>query len=321
MKAIGHESAAPRVRLGISACLLGQPVRYDGGDKRDAFLTGLLGRYVEWVPVCPELEVGMGVPREPVQLVQIGGVTHMIAHPSGRDWTQAMNRYARRRVDELAAEDLCGYVLKNHSPSCGMEHVKLYGASGEAPQRNGQGLFAAALLQRFPLLPVEEEGRLQDPDLRENFIERIFAFRRLRDFFQPRWRMAGLVEFHAAHKLQLMAHSAAGATALGRVVAAAPRCSRSEVRCEYEQRFMELLRRPATRRRQVNVLQHMLGYFKKDLKAGARQELAAVIEEYRLGRVPRLVPVTRLRHSAQVLGPSWLQRQTYLEPYPRELMA
>lgn len=311
--------AGPRLKLGISACLLGQEVRYDGGHKRNAFLTDQLGRFVEWVPVCPELEAGMGVPRESVQLVQIGGATHMIATHSGRDWTAEMSGYARRRVSELGGEDLCGYVLKKDSPSCGMERVKLYGAAGQAPERKGRGLFAAALLERFPSLPVEEEGRLQDPLLRENFIERVFAWRRLRDFFQARWRVAGLVEFHAAHKLQLMAHSAAGATALGRVVATAQRHPREALRAAYEQGFMELLRRPATRRRHVNVLQHMLGSFKKDLRPEARQDLAAVIEEYRLERVPLIVPVTLLRHYVRLQGPAWLRKQTYLEPHPREL--
>lgn len=310
----------PRLRLGISACLLGQEVRFDGGHKRNAFLTDLLGRYVEWVPVCPEIEVGMGVPRETVQLVQIGGSTHMVANQSGRDWTADLHRYAHRRVEELAGEELCGYVLKKDSPSCGMERVKLYGGPGQAPERKGRGLFAAALLERFPALPVEEEGRLQDAVLRENFIERIFAWQRLRDFFQPRWSVAGLVEFHAAHKLQLMAHNAVGATALGRVVAAAKGRARDEVRREYEQAFMELLRRPATRRRHVNVLQHMLGYFKKDLNAAARQDVAAVIEEYRLELVPLIVPVTLVRHYVRLQGVEWMQRQTYLEPHPRELM-
>lgn len=315
-----NAGAAPRLRLGISACLLGQEVRYDGGHKRNPFLIERLGQYVEWVPVCPEVEVGMGVPRETVQMVQIGGTTHMIANQSGRDWTVEMNHYARRRVAELAGEKLCGYILKKDSPSCGMERVQLYGAFGQAPERKGRGLFAAALMERFPVLPVEDEGRLQDPVLRENFVERIFAWRRLCDFFTPRWRLAGLVEFHAAHKLQLMAHGATGATALERLVAGAQARPRDEVRREYEQGFMELLRRPATRTRHASVLQHMLEYFKKDLKPEVRRDLATSIEEYRQGLVPLIVPVALLRHDVRLQGVEWLQKQTYLEPYPRELM-
>jgi len=308
------------MKLGISACLLGHEVRYNGGHKRNPFLTDLLGRYVEWVPVCPEVEVGMGTPRETVQLIQIDGAVHMLASQSGRDWTAGMNRWARRRVQQLAGEELCGYVLKKDSPSCGMERVRLYPEQGSTPARNGRGLFAAALLERFPALPIEEEGRLEDPLLRESFVERIFACHRLQQFFQPRWRIAGLVEFHAAHKLQLMSHQPAAAAALGRLVAEAKTWPREELRRRYEQAFMQLLSRPATVKRHVNVLQHMLGTFKKQLKPEVRQALAARIEEYRRGLVPLIVPVTLLRHYAELEGIAWLQRQTYLEPHPKELM-
>lgn len=236
----------PRLRLGVSACLLGQPVRYDGGHKRDPWLCEQLGPLVEWRPVCPEVELGMGTPRETVQLVEIGGSTHMIAGRSGRDWTEPMNAWARRRLDELASEGLRGYVLKKDSPSCGLAGVKLSPEQGTAPARNGRGLFAAALLERFPLLPVEDEGRLQDAHLRENFIERIFAYDRLLRFFQPRWRISGLLEFHAAHKLQLISHGASETAALGRLVAAAKQLPRDELRQRYQIAFMHLLARQRT---------------------------------------------------------------------------
>lgn len=315
-----HEaSACLRPRLGISTCLLGQPVRFDGGHKGNAFLTSGLGRYVEWVPVCPELEVGMGVPREPVQLVQIAGETHMIAVESGRDWTGVMNRYAHRRGEELAGEDLCGYVLKNHSPSCGMGHVKLYCADLQSPTRQGRGLFAAALLERYPALPVEEAERLGNPVSREHFVERIFAEHRLRAFFRLEWSVAGLVEFHVAHELQLMAHSAAGATALGRLVAASQGHPLREIKREYERKFTEILRRPTTRVRHIRVLLYLSEYFKEHLKSEARQDLAAAIEAYRLGQIPLIVPVMQGSRIAELHGVEWLQRQTYLNPYPEGL--
>ncbi len=312
-------SIGSRPRLGISACLLGQPVRFDGGHKGNTFLTSGLGRYVEWVPVCPEMEAGMGVPREPVQLVQIAGETHMIAADSGRDWTGVMNRYAHRRGEELAGEELCGYILKNHSPSCGMGHVKLYRTDLQSPTRQGRGLFAAALLERFPALPVEEGERLENPVFREHFVERIFAEHRLRALFRTEWSVAELVRFHAAHHLQLMAHSARDGTALGRLVADAQERPLDEVRREYEQRFTEILRRPTTRLRHFRVLLHLSEYFKKHLRPEARRDLAAAIEAYRLGEIPLIVPVKQGLNIAELHGVEWLQRQTYLSPYPEEL--
>jgi len=171
------------VRIGISACLLGEEVRFDGGHKRDSFLTEILGPHVQWVPVCPEVEVGMGTPREPVRLFRSGSELRMVTVHTGHDYTEAMNRWAEERVRQLDREDLCGYVLKKDSPSCGMEGVKVYGRS-DVPERAGRGLFAQVLMTHMPWLPVEEEARLTDPRLRENFLERIFALRWLKDFLR-----------------------------------------------------------------------------------------------------------------------------------------
>jgi uncharacterized protein YbgA (DUF1722 family)/uncharacterized protein YbbK (DUF523 family) len=308
------------LRIGISSCLLGDEVRFDGGHKRDAFLTGTLAPYVEWVRVCPEVEVGMGVPREPVRLVNVGGDTRMIATRSSIDHTDNMRAYAARRTKELESLDLRGYVLKKDSPSCGMERVKVYDRGGNAPVRNGVGLYAAVLKSRFPALPIEEEGRLQDPVLRENFIERVFAYDRLRTLFDGRWTLKDLIAFHTAHKMALLAHSTTAYRELGRLVAEGKALPRGELRRRYEQLFMQTLARPATTARHTNVLMHMAGHLKKVADADGRRELAECIDEYRRGLVPLIVPLTLIRHHVRAHAVAYLAGQTYLEPHPRELM-
>jgi uncharacterized protein YbgA (DUF1722 family)/uncharacterized protein YbbK (DUF523 family) len=312
--------ADDRPRIGISACLLGDEVRFDGGHKRDPFLTDVLSPHVEWVRVCPEVEVGMGTPRETLRLVREGeGPVRMVTTRTGVDWTADMVRWSRTRMKQLAAEQLSGYVLKKDSPSCGMERVKVYGGAG-MPQRSGRGLFAEALLTQFPNLPVEEEGRLSDPRLRENFIERVFAYWHLGRFFDSRWTVGGLVAFHTAHKMALLAHSTAAYAELGRLVAAAANMPRSRLRDEYEAAFMKTMSIVATPRRHTNVLMHMAGHLKKQLDAASKQELLACIEEYRRGLVPLIVPLTLLRHHVRVHEVAYLAGQTYLQPHPRELM-
>jgi len=307
------------LRLGVSACLLGREVRHDGGHKHDRFLTDVLGVHVEWVPVCPEVEVGMSIPRPSIRLEQRDDGLHLIEPRGGADHTHAMTSYAARRVHDLERLALCGYVLKKDSPSCGMERVKVYGGSGPAA-RNGRGIYAARLLARFPLLPVEEEGRLHDPWLRENFVERVFAYRRVEDFFAARWTMGQLVLFHTAQKLLLLAHEPKAYEKLGQLVAGAKGQPRHEVASEYKECFMKALAKLAKARQHVNVLQHMAGYFKKLLSAADRQELVQVIDDYGKGLVPLVVPLTLLRHHVRVHGVSYLAGQVYLEPHPKELM-
>lgn len=308
------------MRVGISSCLLGREVRWDGGHKRDAFLTGLLAPFVEWVPVCPEVEVGLGIPREPVHLVREEGGLRMVAERSGRDLTAAMEHFARGRVAELAKLDLSGYVLKKDSPSCGMERVKVRPAAGGPPRRDGRGLFAEALLAADPTLPVEEEGRLHDPVLRESWVERVFARRRLRSFFAGRWTRGGLVRFHTAHKLQLLAHGPAGYRELGRLVAEAKTVPRDELARRYTEGFMTALAGRATPARHQNVLEHALGHFKKRLDARTRAAILREIHDYRRGLVPLVVPLTLIRHHVERLDVDYLAGQVYLEPHPRELM-
>ena len=307
------------IRIGISTCLLGEPVRFDAGHKRDAFLVETFGRYVEWVPVCPEVEVGLGTPRESMHLLRDGDDVRLLTTGTGIDRTEPMRRFAAARVAALAKQDLCGYVLKRNSPSCGMERVKIYGARG-GPVAAGRGLFAEALMQACPHLPVEEEGRLSDPRLRENFIERVFAYRRLHTLFAARWTVGNLVAFHAAHKLQLMAHSPRAYKELGRLVAGAKAVERTALRPQYEAQFMTGLAVMATPKRQVNVLQHILGYFSERLDGAARQELVELIDDYGRSLVPLVVPLALIRHYVRQLAIGYLRAQTYLDPHPKELM-
>jgi uncharacterized protein YbgA (DUF1722 family)/uncharacterized protein YbbK (DUF523 family) len=314
-------SDGSHLRIGISACLLGEEVRFDGGHKRDSFLTDILGPHVEWVPVCPEVEMGLGTPRETMRLMRSArsdGPLRMVTTRTAIDHTRGMNHWARRRLAELAREDLCGYVLKKDSPSCGMERVKVYNAAGMS-ERTGVGLFASALLARFPSLPVEEEGRLNDPRLRENFIERVFAYRRLKDLFSD-WKLHDLVRFHTAHKMAVLAHSTTRYKELGQLVARGSTMKAAALRQAYEGLFMRTLAIVATTRRHTNVLMHMLGHLKKKIDAQSRQELLQSIEEYRREIVPLVVPLTLFRHHVRAQRIEYLAGQTYLEPHPRELM-
>jgi len=313
------EASSNPIRIGISACLLGEKVRYDGGHKRDPYIVETLGRYVEWVPVCPEVEMGLGTPRETLRLVRIGGDVHMVMPKTGTDHTDPMREFANRRVRELGKEILHGYILKKDSPSCGMERVRVFDAKG-VPAKSGRGLFAEALLGHFPNLPVEEEGRLTDARLRENFIERVFAYHRLCQFFASHWKAGDLVAFHTAHKLLLMAHSPQAYAALGRFVAEAKKMSRGEIHAKYESKFMTALRQLATTRRQTNVLLHILGYFRDQLDADSRQELLGVMDDYRHGLVPLVAPITMIRHYVRRFDVAYLRGQVYLEPHPKELM-
>ena len=312
------------LRLGVSACLIGQPVRFDGQHKRDGFLVDELGPFVTFVPVCPEVEVGMAVPRETLRLVRgrAGTDETRLVSRSGEDWTARMTAYARTRVKALLREELSGYVVKKDSPSCGLQRVKRYDdgpEEGTQPQRDGQGLFTAELKRALPHLPVEEEGRLSDAKLRENFIERIFAYHRLRTLWASRWTQRSLVEFHTRHKMTLLAHDEPGYRRLGPLVAQGKSLPRDELRARYEAGFMEALTKLATPARHANVLQHMFGHFSDRLSPEARQEVLAVIEDHRSGLVPLIVPLTLLRHYVRLLKVPYLETQTYLDPHPKEL--
>ena len=306
------------IRIGISSCLLGQKVRFDAGHKRDRYVTDTLANYFEWVPVCPEVELGLGTPRETIHLIQIGDSVRLRTAKTKVDLTQRMRTYAKRRVTRLADEDLDGYILKKDSPSCGMERVKIHQPKGP-PKRKGAGLFAQALLERFPNLPVEEEGRLCDPKLRENWVERVFAYHALKGLLRQRWQIGDLVELHTRYKFLLRSHCEMGYREMGRLVAQAKSLPRGQLRSQYQASFMSAMKKIATVKKNTNILQHMLGYFKKQLEGSSRSELLAHIEDYRRGLVPLVVPLTLIRHYVRVLDVEYLRDQVYLNPHPKEL--
>jgi uncharacterized protein YbgA (DUF1722 family)/uncharacterized protein YbbK (DUF523 family) len=307
------------IRLGISSCLLGAKVRFDGGHKRDRYLTDVLGEWFQWVPVCPELDIGLGVPRPSIHLVQAEPHPRLIEPKSDEDLTERMERYSRTKVDELMAKDLDGYILKRASPSCGMERVKVF-APGGMPSKNGVGVFARILMGKWPNLPVEEEGRLNDPHLRERFIEHVFCRHRWRTLVRRGLTRRSLIAFHTAHKLVLRAHNEAGYRRLGRIVASAGTIPDEELYRSYEDEFHAVLMTKATRKRHTNVLFHVLGYLKKVLDPFEKQEAVALIEDYRNDLLPLIVPITLLRHHIAKHGIEYMQGQLYLEPHPRELM-
>lgn len=314
----GQTGGRGRIRLGISTCLLGEKVRYDGGHKLDAFLRDTLGRYVEYVPVCPEVECGLPVPREPMRLVGDPKAPRLVTSRTGLDHTDRMLAWARRRVEELATEDFCGFVFKAKSPSSGMERVKVYTSAG-MPSGTGAGMFARVFRERFPLLPVEDEGRLHDPVLRENFVERLFSLQRWRDALAAGRSRRNLVAFHTREKLLLLAHSPELYRGMGRLVAHAAERELDDLYAEYQTLLLEALKLKATPRKHANVLQHCLGYFKRVLSTDEKQELLEIIESYRAGLVPLVVPMTLMNHYVRKYDQPYLREQTYLNPHPLEL--
>ena len=306
-----------RIPVGVSSCLLGEAVRYDGGHKHDAFVTRVLGRYFEYVAWCPEALAGLGVPRPPIRLAGDPDAPRAvrISDPSV-DVTAALLDVARDTVREMHA--LRGYIFKRGSPSCGIERVKVYGEPGKSP-RMGRGVFARAVMKAHPLLPCEEEGRLNDPALRESFVERVFALDWWLRAMAHGCTPGRLVAFHTRHKLLLLSHSEVHYRAAGRLVADAGRRDRNALAHEYLSTFMEGMRRRATRRRHTNVLQHLAGYLKRSIDAGDRRALAAIIEEYRIGSVPLVVPVRFLRHHFRRAPDRYVEMQHYLEPCPDDL--
>ena len=307
------------IRIGISTCLLGEKVRFDKGHKRDAFVVDTLGQFFSWTPVCPEMEIGLGTPRESLRLIGDSAAPSLIAPKSQSDHTETMHQYANERLAQLEDLELHGYILKKGSPSCGMMRVRVYG-NGGIPQRNGQGLFARALMERFPLLPVEEEGRLNDMPLRENFIERVFAYYRWRTFVASNPTRQDVVRFHTQNKLTLMAHSCPHYQTLGRLVAQASEKPIDTLVGEYGEQYMAGLKIKTTRKKHANVLSHLQGHLKKELDAADKAELVTCIDGYRQGLVPLVVPLTLLQHHFRRYPAPWVEEQTYLNPYPAELM-
>lgn len=306
------------IKLGVSSCLLGEQVRYDGGHKHDRYITDVLGRYFSFVPVCPEVGCGLPIPRESMRLEGDPAAPRLMTNKTRIDLTGQMLDYCNRKVEELAAEDLCGYVFKKDSPSSGLFRVKVYN-NGMAT-KNGSGLFAAAMVRRFPLLPMEEEGRLHDPQLRENFIERVFSYRRWKDFLKEGPTLGQLVRFHTNHKLLMMAHNPEVYRSMGALVAHGKDLPLSELLQRYEELFMKGLSFHATFKKNTNVLQHLMGYFKQELTADEKQELLEVIGQYHDQLTPLIVPITLIRHYVRKYDQQYLKEQVYLAPHPAELM-
>lgn len=310
-------SRAP-IKVGISACLLGEPVRFNGGHKESRLCSETLARHFEFVPVCPEVAIGLGTPRQPIRLV--GDPDHPRAVGSVHaelDVTDALSAYGRQVATEL--HDICGFVLMQKSPSCGMERVKVYQANGHPIEGGGSGLFAHALMQARPDLPIEEDGRLNDPVLRENFLTRIFAYAEWQRLVASGVTRKALVEFHSRYKYQLMATDPVQYKALGRLVATVGKQPLEAFAPSYFSQLMAALKKTASRGTHTNVLQHLSGYLKRDLGTQDKQELQRLIDQYREGVVPLVVPMTLLKHHFRRHPDRYVATQVYLQPHPEDL--
>ena len=306
-----------KILIGVSSCLLGNKVSFDGGHKHDRYITGTLGNYFDFVPVCPEVECGLSIPRESMRLVGDPESPRLVTNKTAMDHTDRMNEWSNNRVAQLATMDLCGFIFKSKSPSSGMERVKVYDKNN-VPKAIGVGLFARVFKETFPLLPVEEEGRLHDMVLRENFIESVFVYRRWRSVVEN-FSLDDLVTFHTEHKMLLRAHSEKHYRELGRIVAKAGLLDPEELRTSYQANLMEAMRLKTTVKKHVNVLIHMMGHFKKQISSDEKQELLEVIERYRNQYVPLIVPITLMNHYVRKYEQPYLEKQHYLQPNPTEL--
>jgi uncharacterized protein YbgA (DUF1722 family)/uncharacterized protein YbbK (DUF523 family) len=307
-----------KIKLGVSACLLGQNVRYNGGHSRDPFIADTLSQYVEFFPICPEVECGLPIPRESMRLVGDPESPRLMTGNTKLDHTDRMLGWCAKKVSELEEVDLYGFIFKKGSPSSGMERVKVYTNQG-MPSHRGIGMFARAFMQHFPLLPVEEDGRLHDPKLRENFIEAIFVLKRWREGLSPKPTRRGFVEFHTSNKLLLMAHSPIHMRLLGKLVASLKDYTVDDFQLQYQKLLMEALRLKTTRRKHTDVLMHCIGFLKQLLSTDDKKELLEIIEQYRHGHLPLIVPVTLLNHYVRKYDPPYLREQYYLKPHPIEL--
>ena len=307
-----------KIKLGISTCLLGENVRYDGGHKLDWFLTDTLGQYVEYVPVCPEVECGLPIPRESMHLEGDPESPRLVTIRTKQDMTDRMVKWAQKRVVDLEKEELCGFIFKSDSPSSGMERIRVYNEKG-MPVKKGVGIFARTFMEHFPLLPVEDEGRLHDPELRENFIERIFTLKRWREVLVKREKRGEVVDFHTRHKLLILSHSPKHYQTIGKLVARAKDLPLKELYQQYQTLFIESLELKTTPKKNANVLQHMMGYFKEQLPSDEKKELLEVIGHYREGYIPLIVPITLINHYVRKYDQPYLKQQIYLNPHPLEL--
>ena len=309
-----------KIRIGVSSCLIGDKVRWNGDHKQDRYVREILSRYFEYIPVCPEVEVGMGVPRETVALYGDPEKPSMISKKTQTDWTKPMGKYIKSRINTLSADDLCGYIFKSKSPSCGMSRVPLYSEFGSHKVKHGPGMFANAFINSFPLVPTEDEGRLNDPRIRENFIVRVFSFKRFNLLLNQKFSLGKWVKFHTQHKFLLLAHSRKHYDDLGELVAHSKTIKPLELKKKYGKLFMEALTCKSTPKKNTDVLLHMLGFFKKLLTKIEKEDILSTIEDYRNEILPLIVPVTLIRHQVKKHNIEYLHDQVYLNPHPKELM-
>lgn len=310
--------SAEKIKIGISSCLIGQEVRYNGGHKFNAFINHQLGQYMEFLPYCPEVAIGLGVPRAPIRIVKDQGEMRIIGtQDASLDVTRKLQQYGRKIGS--SANQLCGYIFKAGSPSCGMERVKTYNTKGLPLKSDGVGAFAQEIMQQQPNMPVEEEGRLNDPGLRENFIECVFTYYRWKKLRSTRLSASKLIDFHSRHKLTVMAHNQAAYRRLGQMLSDAGKRNLTQLANQYESELMAAMHKQATRKSHTNVLQHLQGYFSRSLSATDRTEITQLVEDYHAGLVPLIAPLTLIRHHFLHHPNEWALSQTYLEPYPAGL--
>jgi uncharacterized protein YbgA (DUF1722 family)/uncharacterized protein YbbK (DUF523 family) len=307
-----------KIPVGVSQCLLGEPVRYNGGHKHNRYLTDVLGQYFEYRPVCPEVAIGLGIPRKPIRLVATDGETRVRGiEDASLDVTDALSGEADRVVNSMP--ELSGYIFMQNSPSCGVFRMKRYTEKGMPKDSAGRGAYARRFIERKPLLPVEEAGRLSDAALRENFITRVFAYHDWQLCLEKHPSPAGLVNFYSRYKYQIMAHHRASYQAIGRLLADVGKLDAQQVNLEFITLFMGALGHQATRRGNTNVMMHLRGYLRGQINGSEHQELTALIDQYRAGQIPLVVPLTLLKHYLRKTDNPYLQKQTFWAPYPEGL--
>lgn len=310
-----------KIPVGISRCLLGEEVRYNGGHKLSRYCRDHLANYFDYIDTCPEVEIGLGVPREPMRLVEFGSeeqsaIRVLEIKDNSKDHTQALSALVDQKTEAL--KPLCGFIFMQNSPSCGAFRVKAYHPNGNVQHTNGKGAFAGRLIEKMPWLPVEESGRLMDAQLRENFVTRVFALNEWTDIQGTDLTRKGIIDFHSRHKYLVMAHSQRHYRLLGKLLARAGFYRVDTLATRYRNIFMDGLRIMAGRKGNANALQHMQGYLKNKLNKEAKADLSNVIESYRLGEVPLIAPLTLLRHYAELAGDNYAG-QSFLAAHPKEL--
>jgi len=309
-----------KIKIGVSSCLIGEKVRWNGDHKQNHFVREVLANYFEYVSVCPEMEVGMGVPRETVALYGNLDKSRMISKKTQTDWTRPMKNYIKDRLKSLTHDDLCGYIFKSKSPSCGLGRIPVYSEFGSNKARHGSGMFAQAFTKAFPIVPTEDEGRLNNPRIRENFIVKVFSFYRLQALFKQKFSLGALVNFHTQQKFLLLAHSRKHYDTLGQLVAKPKSMAIETLKLKYGEIFMEALTFKATPKKNTDVLLHMMGFLKKILSKEEKKYILSVIEDYRKQLLPLIVPITLIRHYVNKHKIEYLTGQAYLNPHPKELM-